>query len=304
MKGRKKPSKKFYEAGEGEHVPSSNVVKKKSSPPPRKTSSKPGPFKSKKRTDYKKAQRVKKEEPQDKGLESMRLNQYISRSGVCSRRDADQLIAAGKIIVNGKVVTELGTRVSSSDRVKYMGKKLNPNPPVYILMNKPKDCICTADDPEGRNTVLDIISGELEERVFSVGRLDRNTTGVLLLTNDGELSQKLTHPSSSLPKIYAAQLDKPLAPEDLQHLLDGVELEDGKMVADEISYTEPSDHRKIGIRIHSGRNHIIHRMFEHLQYRVERLDRVLFAGLDKRGLKRGEWRFLKEKELQQLKRLR
>lgn len=304
MKGRKKPSKKFYEAGEGEHVPSATVKKTRSFSSPKKSSSKPDHFKTKKHTDFKKPQRVKREEPPKTASDTMRLNQYISRSGVCSRRDADQLIAAGKIIVNGKVVTELGTRVSSSDRVKYMGKQLNPTPPVYIIMNKPKDCICTADDPEGRNTVLDIISGEVDARVFSVGRLDRNTTGVLLLTNDGELSQKLTHPSSSLPKIYAAQLDKPLAPEDLQRLLNGVELEDGIMTADEISYTEPSDHSKIGIRIHSGRNRIIHRMFEHLQYRVERLDRVLFAGLDKRGLKRGEWRFLKDKELQQLKRLR
>lgn len=236
--------------------------------------------------------------------DAVRLNRFIANSGVCSRRDADELISLGKIEVNGTVVTEMGYKVGEKDIVKYAGKRLYNIKPVYIIMNKPKDCICTAEDPEGRRTVLDILAEDVDERVFPVGRLDRNTTGVLLITNDGELTQKLTHPSSNMSKVYSATLDKPLENEHLEQLLIGVELEDGEMKADDIAYSDAGDKRKIGIEIHSGRNRIIHRMFEHLGYRVERLDRVLFAGMDKRGLKRGEWRYMNEKEITSLKRLK
>lgn len=235
---------------------------------------------------------------------TVRLNRFIANSGVCSRRDADELIRSGRIEVNGAVVTEMGYKVGEKDVVKFAGKRLINIKPVYIIMNKPKDCICTAEDPEGRRTVLDILEDDVEERVFPVGRLDRNTTGVLLITNDGELTQKLTHPSSNLSKVYAAVLEKPLENEHFEQLLAGIELEDGPMKADDLAFSDPGDRRKIGIEIHSGRNRIIHRMFEHLGYKLERLDRVLFAGMDKRGLKRGEWRYLNEKEITSLKRLK
>jgi 23S rRNA pseudouridine2605 synthase len=299
MKGRRKPSKKFYDAGKDEQVPS---FKRKDSKPNKrsytKKDDKPANRKQFKPVDKKKSKQESSE------TEQIRLNQYIAKSGVCSRRDADELIQAGKIEVNGKVVKELGSKVAISDTVKYMGKRLNPVAPVYVLMNKPKNCICTSRDPEGRNTVIDLVKESVQERVFPVGRLDRNTTGVLLLTNDGDLSQKLTHPSSELSKIYAVGLDKELENEHLESLLTNVELEDGPMRADEISYTHPADRTQLGVRIHSGRNRIIHRMFEHLGYKVLKLDRVLFANMDKRGLKRGEFRFLTSKEVQQLKRLK
>ena len=231
----------------------------------------------------------------------IRLNKYISNSGVCSRRDADELISSGKITVNGEVVTQLGTRVQLTDNVQFEGKSLNPEAKVYILLNKPKNTVTTSSDPEGRRTVLDIIEDACKERVYPVGRLDRNTTGLLLLTNDGDLSKKLTHPSYEIRKIYHAQLDKPLSRAHLEDIRKGIELEDGLMVVDEISYANTSDSSEVGVEIHSGRNRIVRRLFEHLGYTVEKLDRVYFSGLTKKHLPRGKWRFLTANEVKFLK---
>ncbi|HKL71667.1 MAG TPA: pseudouridine synthase, partial [Marinilabiliaceae bacterium] len=231
----------------------------------------------------------------------IRLNKYISNSGVCSRRDADALISSGQITVNGKVVTELGTRVQLADDVQFNNQKLNPESKVYILLNKPKNTVTTSSDPEGRRTVLDIIEDACDERVYPVGRLDRNTTGLLLLTNDGDLSKKLTHPSYEVRKIYHAQLDKPLTKAHLDDIRRGVELEDGLMEVDEISYVNTSDSSEVGVEIHSGRNRIVRRLFEHLGYTVEKLDRVYFSGLTKKHLPRGKWRFLTADEIKFLK---
>lgn len=236
-----------------------------------------------------------------KSPETMRLNRYISNAGICSRRDADELIAKGLITVNGKVVTELGIQVSIKDDVQYQGKKLNPENKVYILLNKPKDVVTTASDPQGRPTVLDIISGACAERVYSVGRLDRQTTGVLLLTNDGDLSKKLTHPSYNCPKIYHVYTDKPVTQNHLKQIADGIELEDGLIRADAVSYADANDKTQVGIEIHSGKNRIVRRIFEHLGYNVVKLDRVYFSGLTKKGLPRGKWRFLTQQEVKLLK---
>lgn len=235
----------------------------------------------------------------DKGI---RLNKYIANSGVCGRREADKLIGKGEIQVNGEVVTELGRKVLLSDKVVFKGEKLIPvTDPVYILMNKPKDTITTTNDPEGRKTVMDLIEGAVEERLYPVGRLDRNTTGVLLLTNDGELAQRLTHPKRVIQKVYVAELDKPITDADLTQLVTGVELEDGTMVVDKAAMPSPKQRNIVGVEIHSGRNRIVHRTFEKLGYKVLKLDRVLFANLDKRRIKRGEWRTLTSKELKTLR---
>jgi 23S rRNA pseudouridine2605 synthase len=232
----------------------------------------------------------------------IRLNKYIANSGVCSRRDADKLIEKGEIQVNGVVVTELGMKVSATDKVVYKGEKLIPViDPIYILMNKPKDTITTTNDPEGRKTVMDLIEGSFEERLYPVGRLDRNTTGVLLLTNDGELAQRLTHPKRVVQKVYVAELDKPITDADITKLVTGVELEDGIMVVDKAAMPSPKQRNVVGLEIHSGRNRIIHRTFEALGYKVLKLDRVLFANLDKRRINRGEWRTLTSKELKSLR---
>ncbi|CAG5071835.1 hypothetical protein DYBT9623_03817 [Dyadobacter sp. CECT 9623] len=230
----------------------------------------------------------------------IRLNRYIANAGICSRREADDLISGGQISVNGKVVTEMGHKVKMSDVVKFGKKALNPEKMVYILINKPKDYITTTDDPEERKTVLDLIKGACHERVYPVGRLDRNTTGLLLLTNDGELAEKLTHPSSGIKKIYQAELDKPITTEDFETLQHGVELEDGFIHPDEVGIVTP-DAMVVGLEIHSGRNRIVRRMFEHLGYEVQKLDRTVFAGLNKKDLPRGKWRFLSEKEVVKLK---
>lgn len=245
----------------------------------------------------KKAQKIAEKESKP----GIRLNKYISNSGVCSRRDADALISSGQITVNGKVVTELGTRVQLADDVQFNNQKLNPESKVYILLNKPKNTVTTSSDPEGRRTVLDIIEDACDERVYPVGRLDRNTTGLLLLTNDGDLSKKLTHPSYEVRKIYHAQLDKPLTKAHLDDIRRGVELEDGLMEVDEISYVNTSDSSEVGVEIHSGRNRIVRRLFEHLGYTVEKLDRVYFSGLTKKHLPRGKWRFLTADEIKFLK---
>ncbi len=232
----------------------------------------------------------------------IRLNRFLSNAGVSSRREADELIGAGLVTINGKVITELGTKVNSGDVVKFNGQKLAVEAKVYIVLNKPKDAITTSDDPEGRNTVMDLFEGKMKERIFPIGRLDRNTTGVLVLTNDGELANRLMHPKHEINKVYKATLNKNLKSTDLWTLANGVMLEDGMIKPDAISQ-DAKEKNVVGLEIHSGRNRIIHRMFEHLGYSVDRLDRVLYAGLEKGNLKRGEWREMSDKEIKALKRL-
>lgn len=232
----------------------------------------------------------------------MPLNKFIAHAGVCGRREAADLIKQSLITVNGIVITEPGFKVSEKDLVKYKGKKLSAKTTaVYILLNKPKDYITTSDDPKGRKTVLDLIRGATPERVYPVGRLDRNTTGVLLLTNDGELSQKLTHPSFEIKKIYEVTLDKLISKKDFETICNGVTLEDGFVRPDALSFADDKDRKVLGIEIHSGKNRIVRRIFEHLGYSVEKLDRVLFANLTKKNVNRGKWRMLNEKEVRLLK---
>jgi len=232
----------------------------------------------------------------------IRLNRYISMAGICSRREADEMILAGVVSVNGEVVTELGTKVAAGDDIRYNGERLRNEELKYVLLNKPKDYITTMEDPTARKTVMELISGACRERVYPVGRLDRNTTGLLLFTNDGELAKVLTHPSSMVRKIYHVELDKNVKAGDLKQILEGIELEDGTMRADEVTYDgDGSDKKSIGIQIHSGKNRIVRRIFEHLGYQVMKLDRVMFAGLTKRDLPRGRWRVLNENEIGMLK---
>ena len=233
--------------------------------------------------------------------EEIRLNKYIANSGVCSRREADNFILAGVVTVNGEVVTELGTKVNIyTDDIRFNGERLKGEEKVYIIMNKPKGYVTTASDPHADRTVMDLLKG-CGARVFPVGRLDKNTTGVLMFTNDGEIAEKLTHPSYDKKKIYQVSLDNKLKREDYEKILSGVELSDGMIAADELEYIEEDDHRKLGIEIHSGKNRIVRRIFESLGYEVKALDRVYFAGLTKKGLKRGEWRFLTEGEVNLLR---
>ena len=233
--------------------------------------------------------------------DEVRLNKFIANSGVCSRREADNFILAGVVTVNGEVVTELGTKVNiNTDDIRFNGERLKGENKVYIIMNKPKGYVTTASDPHADKTVMDLLKG-CNTRVFPVGRLDKNTTGVLMFTNDGEIAEKLTHPSYDKKKIYQVSLDSKLRGEDYDKILSGVELSDGMIAADELEYIEEDDHRKIGIEIHSGKNRIVRRIFESLGYEVKALDRVYFAGLTKKGLKRGEWRFLTEGETNLLK---
>ena len=234
----------------------------------------------------------------------IRLNKYLADCGICSRREADDLIKAGCVTVNGEVVTTMGFKVKTSDKVVYGGQTLNREKLRYILLNKPKGYITTADDPEGRETVMELVKGACDERIFPVGRLDKNTTGLLLLTNDGDLAKKLTHPSSEITKLYHVVLNKPLTKNDMLRISEGVELDDGFISADSIAYDEDDDSKKgVGIELHSGRNRIVRRIFEHLGYDVMKLDRVMFAGLDKYKLPRGEWRFLTDREVAMLKKL-
>ena len=233
--------------------------------------------------------------------EVVRLNKFIANSGVCSRREADNFILAGVVTVNGEVVTELGTKVNIyTDDVRFNGERLKGEEKVYIVMNKPKGYVTTASDPHADKTVMDLLKG-CPTRVFPVGRLDKNTTGVLMFTNDGEIAEKLTHPSYDKKKIYQVSLDNKLKREDFEQIISGVELNDGVIAADELEYIEEDDHRKLGIEIHSGKNRIVRRIFESLGYEVKALDRVYFAGLTKKGLKRGEWRYLSEGETNLLK---
>lgn len=234
--------------------------------------------------------------------EQMPLNKYIAHCGICSRRDAVDLITKGKVTVNKKVVTEPGFKVSNADEIIYNNKKVFVTKNlVYILLNKPKDYITTSDDPQGRKTVVQLIATATKERVYPIGRLDRNTSGVLLMTNDGELTQKLSHPSYEITKIYEAKLDKPLTKADFDKILKGLKLEDGEIHVDSLAYADSKDKSIIGIELHSGRNRIVRRIFEHLGYDVKGLDRVMFANLTKKNVERGRWRYLSEKEIRLLK---
>lgn len=231
----------------------------------------------------------------------VRLNKYLANAGVCSRREADEFIQAGVVSVNGKVVTELGTKVMRTDDIKFHDQAVSMEKKVYVLLNKPKDCVTTSDDPQQRKTVMDLVKNACPERIYPVGRLDRNTTGVLLLTNDGDLASKLTHPKFLKKKIYHVFLDKNVTAHDMQQIADGITLEDGEIHADAIEYASPTDKSQVGIEIHSGKNRIVRRIFESLGYRVIKLDRVFFAGLTKKNLRRGDWRFLTEKEVDMLR---
>ena len=232
--------------------------------------------------------------------EPIRLNKYLANAGVCSRREADDFIQAGVVKVNGEIVTELGTKVKRTDIVLFHDQQVNIEKKVYVLLNKPKDYVTTSDDPQNRKTVMDLVKGACRERIYPVGRLDRNTTGVLLLTNDGELATKLTHPQYLKKKIYHVYLDKNVTAADIKQIADGIMLEDGEIHADAIEYASETDRKQVGIEIHSGRNRIVRRIFEHLGYKVIRLDRVYFAGLTKKNVRRGDWRFLTEQEVSML----
>ncbi|MGB3467368.1 MAG: pseudouridine synthase [Cyclobacteriaceae bacterium] len=242
----------------------------------------------------------KQEQKEEVKKDTVRLNRYISNSGVCSRRDADQLIADGKIKVNKEVVTEMGFQVKPGDKVYYQGKLLKREQLNYILLNKPKDYITTMEDPQGRKTVMELIKGAGSERIYPVGRLDRNTTGLLLFTNDGELAKKLSHPSYQIKKIYQVDLDKPITAEDLEAIREGVTLEDGIAEVDEVAILS-KDKSILGLEIHIGKNRIVRRIFEHLGYEVIRLDRVMYGNLTKKDLTRGKWRKLDDKEVLMLK---
>ena len=250
-------------------------------------------YSMKKRIEY-------KEENVDPN-EPIRLNKYLANAGVCSRREADEFIQAGVVSVNGVVVTELGSKVTRNDEVKFHDTPITLEKKVYVLLNKPKDYVTTSDDPQQRKTVMDLVKNACPERIYPVGRLDRNTTGVLLLTNDGDLASKLTHPKFLKKKVYHVYLDKPVTEHDIQQIAEGIELEDGEVHADAIEYADEQDKNQVGIEIHSGKNRIVRRIFEHLGYRVVKLDRVQFAGLTKKNLRRGDWRFLTQKEVEMLR---
>jgi 23S rRNA pseudouridine2605 synthase len=233
--------------------------------------------------------------------DEVRLNKYLASTGLCSRREADDLIKTGLITVNGELVTELGVKVKKGDDIRYNGERLKTERLVYILLNKPKDYITTMRDSHAKRTVMDLVQRACKERVYPVGRLDKNTTGVLLLTNDGDLSKKLTHPSYNKMKIYHVTLDKSLSKPDFKQILDGITLEDGFIKADALNFVDSKSTKEIGIEIHSGKNRIVRRIFEHFEYKVKKLDRVYFAGLTKKGLERGKYRFLTDTEIAMLK---
>ena len=247
----------------------------------------------KKRIEY-------KEENYDPN-EPIRLNKYLANAGICSRREADEYIQAGVITVNGEVVTELGTKVLRTDEVKFHDQPVSIEKKVYVLLNKPKDYVTTSDDPQQRKTVMDLVKNACRERIYPVGRLDRNTTGVLLLTNDSDMASKLTHPKFLKKKIYHVYLDKNVTAHDLQQIRDGTQLDDGEIQADACEYADEKDKKQVGIEIHSGKNRIVRRIFESLGYRVTKLDRVQFAGLTKKNLRRGDWRYLTEEEVDRLR---
>ncbi|WP_286746597.1 MULTISPECIES: pseudouridine synthase [Roseivirga] len=260
------------------------------------------PFRPKGHSGLKHKASSKQAAPEKNVMEAfpMRLNKYIANSGLCSRREADKLIEQGEITVNGKAITEMGFQVQKNDVVRHAGKVLKPEKPVYVLLNKPKGYITTTSDPEGRKTVMELVKNACTEQIFPVGRLDRTTTGLLLFTNDGDLAKKLTHPSGNIRKIYQVTLDKPLTKNDFIAIVEGFELEDGPVRVDDLAILDATK-TVIGIEIHMGRNRIVRRIFEHFGYRVEKLDRTVFASLTKKDLPRGKWRFLSEKELRSLK---
>jgi 23S rRNA pseudouridine2605 synthase len=231
----------------------------------------------------------------------LRLNKFLANAGVCSRREADDFIEAGVVTVNGQVVTELGTKVLRTDTIMFHDQPVTLEKKVYVLLNKPKDYVTTTDDPQQRKVVMDLVKDACPERIYPVGRLDRNTTGVLLLTNDGDLASKLTHPKFLKKKVYHVYLDKPVTAYDMNQILNGITLDDGDIKADALEYASPTDKKQVGIEIHSGKNRIVRRIFESLGYRVQKLDRVQFAGLTKKNLKRGDWRYLTEGEVNILK---
>lgn len=233
--------------------------------------------------------------------EPIRLNKFLANAGVCSRREADEFITAGVVSVNGEVVTELGTKIKRGDEVKFHDQTVSIERKIYVLLNKPKDTVTTSDDPQARRTVMDLVKGACDERIYPVGRLDRNTTGVLLLTNDGDLASKLTHPKFLKKKIYHVYCDKNVTKADLDQIVQGITLDDGEIHADAVSYASDTDKSQVGIEIHSGKNRIVRRIFESLGYRVIKLDRVYFAGLTKKGLRRGDWRYLTEMEVNMLR---
>ena len=251
--------------------------------------------------DGKEKGRTSKSQASKEKDNTLRLNKYIADSGLCSRREADKLIASGEITVNGKQVTELGIRVQPNDTVRYKGKVLKNEKPVYILLNKPKDVVTTVKDEHAKRSVIDLVKNACPERVYPVGRLDRNTTGVLLLTNDGDLTKKLTHPRYQKRKVYHVVLDKPVTKSHLEEMVEGIDLEEERVYADAASYVDPADKTQVGIEIHTGQNRVVRRIFEALGYKVKKLDRVYFAGLTKKNLPRGKWRFLTQKEINMLK---
>lgn len=236
--------------------------------------------------------------------DDIRLNKFIANAGICSRREADDIISQGLVTVNGEVIAEMGYRVKKGDTVRYDGRKILPEPFVYILMNKPKDFITTTDDEKGRKTVMDLLAGKVSQRVYPIGRLDRNTTGVLLLTNDGDVAQAMTHPSFNIKKVYHVVLDKKVSGSDLDKLVEGVELEDGVVHADAAAFVDNEDRRHVGVEIHSGKNRVVRRMFEALDYEVEKLDRVSMGIFTKKDLPRGKWRFLSDSEIAHLQKLK
>ena len=250
---------------------------------------------------YSMKKRIEYKETHIDPKEPIRLNKFLANAGVCSRREADEFIQAGVVLVNGQVVTELGTKVLRSDEVKFHDQPVSLEKKVYVLLNKPKDYVTTVDDPQQRKTVMDLVKDACPERIYPVGRLDRNTTGVLLLTNDGEMASKLTHPKFLKKKVYHVYLDKNVTLHDMQQISEGIELEDGEVRADSVEYADERDKSQVGIEIHSGKNRIVRRIFESLGYRVVKLDRVQFAGLTKKNLRRGDWRFLTEQEVDMLR---
>ena len=250
---------------------------------------------------YSLKKRIEYKEENFDPTEPLRLNKFLANAGVCSRREADEFIQAGVVTVNGEVVTELGTKILRTDEVKFHDTPVSLEKKVYVLLNKPKDYVTTSDDPQQRKTVMDLVKDVCPERIYPVGRLDRNTTGVLLLTNDGDLASKLTHPKFLKKKVYHVHLDKNLTSHDMEQIREGITLEDGEIKADAIEYADECDKAQVGIEIHSGKNRIVRRIFESLGYRVTKLDRVQFAGLTKKNLRRGDWRFLTEKEVDMLR---
>ena len=250
---------------------------------------------------YSLKKRIEYKEENFDPTEPLRLNKFLANAGVCSRREADEFILAGVVTVNGEVVTELGTKILRTDEVKFHDAPVSLEKKVYVLLNKPKDYVTTSDDPQQRKTVMDLVKDVCPERIYPVGRLDRNTTGVLLLTNDGDLASKLTHPKFLKKKVYHVHLDKNITAHDLQQIRDGITLDDGEIKADAVDYADERDKAQVGIEIHSGKNRIVRRIFESLGYRVTKLDRVQFAGLTKKNLRRGDWRFLTEKEVDMLR---